>query len=701
MKSFFTTILSLGFLLQLTLVMAMAAPQQQQPFKKWLEHYGAWDRLENEFAQESSHDSPETILKRAEVYLNLNSPQKALELIEMTPAFNDPNPEAKRLWMGGKAQRALGELSKAVLWFTQAGTYMDDATIRRQFKAEPGLETIWQDVWLKMYWSYSSNYTLSRDSQKSALDQVMVTGRKIWQTPFWNTANSLLNPTPVDSLAETPQTDSTQEAIVTQPVVTNQDTLLIAKSMALVSLEKFSEAQDAISGISSSPARFFWASIVTFVENGNLPNDLDVFLEGNYLKANAFWAGNMLAAHTISQSQWYLGNPNSGPWTQFRNNILTMPFADAIKAIDNELGSMLISEQTACLLTNFKLALSLSNGEFVASSTIWNNSNKKNLPLTLRLAGLLAFKESLKNVLPNKPAEAYRLYPILSALSGAAGRDILKRTAAPFWTVASPSQLRQLAKQDYPLDRLMLLAYWQQVFQKSPSVALAKRAAFLFNDSSFGLRSLIYLADDAVHAKKLQLGAFYLNRIDASALPPELKASWLDIKTRLELDSGRQATALKTYEKMVATQEPIPVMTRLRMALLHQQRREYKSAQKELLTMWDQRATMTTALQAETLFWLGEGEHAMHNTDKALDYYLKLAWMYPQENIWCLTAMYRASLIYEKRGKYQTAKKLLGTVVRNASRKEQREAAKARIDAIDKKMGKKKKGSRSTLVYPF
>ena len=71
--------------------------------------------------------------------------------------------------MGGQAQRALGSLSKAVLWFTQAGTHMDESAMRSQFRDEPGLSTIWQDVWLKMYWSYSSNYTLSRDAQKGAL----------------------------------------------------------------------------------------------------------------------------------------------------------------------------------------------------------------------------------------------------------------------------------------------------------------------------------------------------------------------------------------------------------------------------------------------------------------------------------------------------------------------------------------------------
>ena len=700
MKPFTASIATLAIFFQFSIGSVFAA--SEQTFQEWLEHYGAWDRLEQEFTQESSQESPENILKRAEIYLNLNSPDKTLEIIEMTPSFEDQSIEAKRLWIGGQAQRARGALSKAVLWFTQAGTHMDESTMRSRFRDEPGLETIWQDVWLKMYWSYSSNFTLSKDTQKETLNQVLEIGRTVWRTEFWETANSLLHPAPIIVPADEnvlPAPTALEDTII--PVVTDQDTRLIAKSMSLVSLEKFSEAHTTVASISSEPAKTFWTAIVIFVENGSLPSNLDVFKEGNYLKANAFWAGNILAAHSLSRDQWYLGNPESGPWTQFRNNILNMDFNDAIKAIDNELGSMLISEQTTALLNNFKLALSLANDNFVLSSTAWNKITKKALPITLRLAGMLAFKEDFKNVLPDNPGEAYKLYPVLSALSGAAGMDVHKRTDAPFWTTAQPSRLRQLAKVKYPLDRLLLLAYWQQFFADKPSVDLAKRAAFLFDDTSFGIRSLIYLANEAVKAQKLQMGAFYLNRIDETTLSPDLQVAWLDIKTRLELESGRQSAALDTYKEMVATGEDIPVMTRLRMALLYQQRREYQAAQAELLSMWEQRTSMTTTLQAEILFWLGEGEHAMGNTDNALDYYLQLAWQYPQENIWCLTAMYRASLIYEKRGKYETAKKLLGTVVRNASRKEQREAAKARIDAIERKMGAEKKNSKSSLAYPF
>lgn len=144
---------------------------------------------------------------------------------------------------------------------------------------------------------------------------------------------------------------------------------------------------------------------------------------------------------------------------------------------------------------------------------------------------------------------------------------------------------------------------------------------------------------------------------------------------------------------------PLPAMIRLRVALLYQQQRDFSSAKKQLLVIQTENKDLSTELKAEILFWLGEGEQAVKHTESALKYYLTLAWKYPQENIWALTAMYRASLIYEKRGNYPTAKRLLTTVVKNAGRKSQREAAKARIDAINNKMGPPNKTQ--DFQFPF
>lgn len=674
-------------------------------FEEWLERYGAWDQLEKEYAQVQDKETPDVILKRAQVYLNLNSPQEALEILEMTPAFENNLFESRRLWLGGQSQRALGDLSKSVLWFSQATEHMtDDKEVRSYFTAESGLDNIWKDVWLKMYWTYAANQTLSRNAQHDILNKICTIGLTVWGGEYWETAHASLNqdsPYNKNKVPSAPRLD--ENGLPLQPFISAEDTEAVAKALAFVSLEKFDQARETITTVERPAVSFFWIEIINFLETGITPETLSPLIEGNHLKATAFWQGNVLAPYSASRSTWVLGNPDSAPWTRFRNNILSMPVTDANKAIDNELGSMLISEQTAALLNNFKLALSLSNGDFINASTVWNNIEKKDLPLAIQLAGVLLFKENLNVVLPDNTAKALAIYPMFASLCGAAGYNIGSEHEADFWISAPQKDIPQLSTKQYPLDKLLLLAYWQQIFDSEPSIPFAKRAAFLFGDTSFGAEALIFLANSAVTDKDLQLCAFYLNRIDTTALAPKLQAAWLDIKTRLELDSGQTEKALATFKQMDEDGHDIPVLTRLRMALLFQQRRDFEAARGQLMQMWNNRADMTTALQAETLFWLGEGEQGMRNQEAALDYYLRLAWEYPQENIWALTAMYRASIIYEQRGKYDTAKRLLGTVVKRADRKEQREAAQARISAIDKKMGNGSSGdkAKSVLVYPF
>ncbi len=690
------------FCLTTLLAPCVLAEPQKQSFQEWLEKYDAWDKLEKEYAHEADGETPEGIVKRAEVYLNLNSPQKALEIIEMTPPFADKATETRRLWIGGQAQRALGDLTKSVLWFSQAAEHADDrAQLIAAFKAEPALESVWRDVWLKMYWAYIANYSLSRNSQWETLQKLASIGLEVWGGPYWENLQTVFHSESMENAKKIlkPTVDSKGVPLVILKVSVD-DTQRVIKALAALSLEKFSEADAFVSAITQPPLQFFWKSVIRFFAAGEFPNSLSRLVDGNYLKATTFWKGNILAPYSGSQSAWFLGNADSASWKKFRNNILSMTPDKAVKAINNELNSMLISEQTAQLLRNLKLAIAITTGNNEIAEKTWVTVDKKTLPYALRLSGTLLFKEGFSNVLPMDPIESFSLYPTFAALSGAAGIDLEKAGQAPFWIVVSSKNLKELSQIEYPLDKLLRLAYWQQQFDHSPSAELAKRSAYLFNNTTFGMDCLLYLANEAVQARKLRLGAFYLNSIDKNTLDKSRFVRWLDIKTRLELGSGRDKTALKTFKEMATAGLDIALMTRLKMALLYQQKRDFDAAREQLLLMWEKKSEMSTALQAETLFWLGEGEQAQRNYDKALDYYLELAWKYPQENIWALTAMYRAALIYEKRGKYETAKQLLSTVVKRADRKEQKEAAKARISAIDKKMGADKKQTGS-LAYPF
>ncbi|WP_243546302.1 tetratricopeptide repeat protein [Pseudodesulfovibrio tunisiensis] len=687
------------------LLLAGAGPADAAPaesFEHWLEKYGAWDQLEKEYAtQESVATSETSTLKRAEVYLNLNSPDKALEIVEMTPAFDDDPSEASRLWIGGQAHRALGDLSRAVLWFSQASRHMDDKTLAARCKAEPRLDIVWRDAWRNLLWTCDANFTASREAQLKTLNESLEIAEKVWGGPFWEKARFILERISGTAIAEAAPQTSTSSTPPATTAVSPNDTRVIGMAAAALSLQQFDKARELLNTISASTVRQFWLDLESFLESGSSNLNMAPYRAEGYLKPLAFWSGDILSRYAENRDAWFLGNPDSTPWTRFRNELLDMAPAEAYQAIDKELGSMLISEQTARLLRNFKLAYALTHGETVLASSLWANVDKRNLPLSLKLAGMLLFKENLKDVLTSDTRLSFQEAPLLSSLSGAAGLDLAASHEAPFWTAISDDQLEDFATDTYPMDRLLLLAYWQQRLGAGEDVNLAKRAAFLFKGTSFGIQSLLSLADHEVRKKDLRLAAFYLNQINERMLPEPLRASWLDAKIRLELESGRPDKALETYTELVSlSNDMVPAMTRLRVALLLQQRRNFKAAERELLALWEQRGSLSTELQAETLFWLGEGEQGMGNSRKALDYYLKLAWQYPQENIWALTAMYRASIIYERNGKYETAKRLLGTVVKQADRKEQRDAAKARLAAIEKKMGRKT-DRKSALVYPF
>jgi tetratricopeptide (TPR) repeat protein len=157
----------------------------------------------------------------------------------------------------------------------------------------------------------------------------------------------------------------------------------------------------------------------------------------------------------------------------------------------------------------------------------------------------------------------------------------------------------------------------------------------------------------------------------------------LSLKAKMERESGKDDEALASYQEMIALGRDIDPKARLDMATFLQLKNDFAGAKKQLLVLWEQHETMPKPLQAEILFWLGEGEHSQKNYDAALDYYLQLAYQYSKESMWPTVAMYRASMIYELKGKYDAARKFLNAVIATAERKEEREAARNRLNALE------------------
>ncbi len=673
-----------------------AHPAPKDSFNEWLEDYGAWDKVEETLSAREG-DTPKDQLDRARVYLKTGSPSQALQIVEMLPSSEDNSTEAERLWYGGKAHRALGQADKAVLWFSRSmDVEPDKGEAKDRFRAEPGLKPLWRDVWRKLFWTARSNFSLSRQSSLDVLGMLLEHGDAMDSDSFWKDARSAWQvetgkaALPVDRVSE-------KEDYV--PFVSANATRAVITTLADTSLARFDNALSSINELDRPALKTFWQAFVEYIQSGTAPQNVGPLKEGGFLKARAFWSGNVPSQLGGEKSIWMVGDPRSAPWLKFRDKILDMDYARAQKALDQEKGSLLISEQMAALIDNLSLALALANGDMKLAEALWNSVDRQKLPVSLKAAGMLAFHTPIAKTVSDNPPRAAAEYPVITGLVAAGSERSPANGEAPFWISLSPNSLEDAAESDWPLDRLIVLAAWQMELNKEPQESLARRAATLFNGTDFGRSALLYLADRAIDAKDLQLAAFYLNRMNTESLSSEFRAKRLDARTRLELEAGKQEQAWETFRKLIKTGEPIQPITRLRVSLMLQQQRRFQEAETQLAGLWAEKDAYPREFQAEILFWLGEGRQAMRDKSKALDYYLRLAWQYPEQSIWSLTAMYRAAMIYESRGNYDTARKLLKTVAKNADRKEQREAAKARLSAIDKKDGGK--SSDDALQYPF
>jgi len=150
------------------------------------------------------------------------------------------------------------------------------------------------------------------------------------------------------------------------------------------------------------------------------------------------------------------------------------------------------------------------------------------------------------------------------------------------------------------------------------------------------------------------------------------------------MDMGREEESLQTYQVLLSRDpQRLEPQRRLNLALMIQEKGRWSEAEEILSSMWEQREDFEKGIQAEILFWLGEGAQHQGRLEEALDNYLRLAWEFPEENIWAVTAMYRAGLIYEQREMYSVAARMFEKVIRNAGRESQKKAAEQRLDTVE------------------
>ncbi|WP_419783677.1 tetratricopeptide repeat protein [Maridesulfovibrio sp.] len=665
------------------------AAKKKDSFETWLEKYGAWDILEQNYSQ--TGDTPELILKRAETAFNLGRYSACLETLQSTPAFEDNSQEITRLWLGGKCQRALGDPVKGVIWFSQAARLMDQKVMVDKFIENSYLKSIWFDVWRSLYWGYRVIPESSRESRKMLLDQTFSQAEQVWSKTYFilNSKSKLnvLNSTS-DILPE----------VINSTIINDDDRMVIAKSLAAASIGEWDKSNHALEAVSNSTVQTFWKSVNQYLESGKTP-DASLYNEGNLIRPESFFKAGVLEPAVVSPTLWQLGAPTSTAWNAFRNKLMEMNPQEALQTIDRETGSLLLSSDLVNALQNYRLAFAFLTGDMEFAEKTLKRLDKETLPLSLRIASGIAFKLPLSRVLSTADYGKNENLYIISGLSEAAGLNYFSEINAPFWEAFSAKQLNPVINAN-PLDRLLVYADLAKQADTEQNAKTARRSAFLFPQSKLGAESFIYLADQAAMNRDFNLSAYYLKRVDQDKFGPELRLKWLTAAVEYDLAVGNDAKAMKAYNEILDSGGTLPADKELKLALMIQQKGDLKKAQAILERIWSGRDQLENdELRAEVLFWIAEGEHAMGRKEKALKHYLELAWEFPEQNIWAVTAMYRASMIYERKGQFETAKRFLKTVIKRADRKAQKEAAQARLNAIDGKLAKV--GAGKEVSFPF
>jgi len=685
-----------------------AAPTEAA-FEQWLKKYGAYDRIVLPEPEQPGQDAETNVLKRAEGLLMQGAPQEALKILEAQPAFEDVPAEAQRLWLGAQAHRALGDPYKAVIWYSHSAKLLDGKALKERLNTEPGLEALWVDVWRRQFWTLAGAASSSSEALQNNLRTLLDQAELAWGPHnFWVKAKEALTLITGEAQPE-PVAESKGPAKAVKPNAKGKDALLsitlsdrqrIAESLCAASLEDFARAQIALNELSDPALKDFWSAMITFMRTGK-PHDTKVLRSSGYAKAAGFWSANLLAPFAEKREVWFLGNTTLSSWTKFRHNINQLPNQEAREAVDKEMQSLLLSDDMSRMLRSLKFVLLVENGDYDAARETWDALDKRKLPLSLRLAGGMLTQEDVKNLLPQEIGAAAKLSPALRSLLAAAGTGTNLVAEAPFWTKAEVGRNSDVNK-DWPLDRLLVLADWQARWEAAPGQELARRSAFLFPDTTFGYGCLTYLTQKAIEGRYFQLAGTYLGKMESMATDKSAQAVRLGLKAKMERDSGKDAEALETYHALTELGVALEPKIRLDMATFLQLKNDFEGGRKQLLLLWEQRESLPRPLQAEVLFWLGEGEHSLRNYDAALDFYLRLAYEYPKEPMWPTVAMYRAAMIYELKGSFEPAKKFLNAVIATADTKEAKEAARNRLNALEAKSGKPTSAKDGhEAVYPF
>ncbi len=634
---------------------------EELTFPDWLKKHGAWDSYEKVLQREKN--TPKIVLERAYSLLRLGEAKPAIQLLEQHGPFTNDQIEAERLWLYGSALRLNGDVSRAVLTLSKALKFYEPKKQKELLQSQKALSVLWEDVWRQWLWESLASPRL-QVGRRALLLQIASQAEMAWpKKKFWKQAKELMQ---VKKIAHI------RKSYIDKGL--NADRLSAARAL-LASAAGFQQlALLEQKKIQNQELRLFWRVFLA------LPNTVPSFLRKDLsLTATDFFEAYGRSLGLAKKQGWKISMPDNPGWKKFHAELAKMPLQAALARLEKELESSLISEELRTVLKKYAFTFRLLTtdcnqfGERNKLKMLWKELSKDNPPLSMKVCALILFDE--KQDFTGTP-----LYPAFCILAAASGCVPHAAIQSAFWKQDVPSAFDPLAQ--YMKLKAQFLKEKKKKGAKKKEAAL--HLAYLFPQSTVAQQALFFLAQQAHTEKKPVLAWRYLQKIVLPALPEEMKIDYFLAKAGLEMQLGKEKEALAGYLNILAKKpQALPPVKKLRLALLAQQQNQWQVADKILHELWAQKAGLSEELQAELLFWIGEGQQYMGQTDKALETYLRLGWKYPKENMWAVTALYRAGLIYEQQGKTAAAKKLYTAVLKNSGRKSQKKAAEQRIKAIE------------------
>ena len=635
----------------------------QDEYLEWLKDYGALDIYAHNLLQ-ASPGTPEK-LEYAEALLEMGDPGQALEVLGRIEVQDRDDYKGRVLFLQSRSQRQKEDFDQAVLYAVQSADYLGKESTAELMRQEQGLSFLWQGVWKRWYFSSLSVDDISQ-GRKQIMLQALSLGSKAWpEESFWEEV--------AGPFSEAAQAASQDPALNR---VSSSDREKISQVLAAWSMGHWSMADRNLQDIQDRDLRNFWKNLGDFLQTESFSRwsgDL------KHPKSRGFKDIFALNLQEYALNSFELHTPDQGSWPSFLSRIKDRSESEALKSVRQELSSALLPQEVRAGLTSLEFIYTLQNQDFQEAESVWNDLLDKdvNLPFTLHLsAALLTAEYEHLNDLPGNQ------YPFFKELLNAAGMNIERRFSADFW--GENQEDLQTLKDSYPLDYSINYLFWEEKFQDQDDTEAARNLAFLFPSAQAGQSAYLFLAQDAYEQGRKELAWRYLEQISQEFARGDKQLDVLEAKAGILMDMGREEESLQTYQVLLSRDpQRLTPQRRLNLALMIQEKGRWSEAEEILSSMWEQREGFEKGIQAEILFWLGEGSQHQGRLEEALDNYLRLAWEFPQENIWAVTAMYRAGLIYEQREMYSVAARMFEKVIRNAGRESQKKAAEQRLDTVE------------------